>query len=67
MDKEITYKEFYTEVYEQYKKEDYKYGSIQFPAQRAAHEFTLRGVTNAQEMLEKFRKEQGDNFYYAGD
>lgn len=67
MDKEITYKEFVTEVHEQYKKDDYKYGSIQFPAKKAAMEFTIRGVTNAEEMLEQFRKEQGDNYYYAGD
>lgn len=67
MDKEITYKEFVQEVNKWYLTEDYKYGSVQFAAKRAAHELTLMGVTNAQEMCNQYRIEKGDQFYYAGD
>jgi hypothetical protein len=67
MDKEITYKEFVDQVNWWYKDEAYKYGSIQFAAKRAAHEMTLRGITNAQEMYDKYRIEKGEDFYYAGD
>jgi hypothetical protein len=67
MDKEITYKEFCDEVSHWWNTEEYKYGSVQFAAKKAELVLRLRGITNAEELLEKYRKEKGDDFYYAGD
>jgi hypothetical protein len=67
MDKEITYKEFCEIVSYWWSQEDYTYGSVQFAAKRAVRELTLKGITNAQEMYDKYRIEKGDQFYYAGD
>ena len=67
MNKQITYEEFCQSVREWWNIEDYCYGSVQYPARKAADEFTKQGITNAEEMYDLYKAKSGPSFYYAGD
>lgn len=67
MDKEVTYQEFVDEVSKWWRTVEYGYGSLKIAADKAKLEFEKNGVTNTQEMYERYRISKGDQFYHAGD
>jgi hypothetical protein len=67
MQRTITYEEFSREVSKWWNTEMYTYGSVQFPARKVLNELKLKGITNAEEMYEEYKRNRGDSFWYAGD
>lgn len=67
MTKTKSYHDFERLVYQLWKEDRHKYGSMQYPAREAKEIMQRDGVENSQQLYDDFYNRNRATFHYAGD